>query len=213
MVNPPMVTVQPAIVAAKATTPAPVVSQVDCKPSPNELSSTKTVEVPMQPRKLVVEPLAKPKAKPQPIVINKKLGDLSVFGEIEYASIIPEGLRQKARIDTGAQTSSVGVTKYSMFERDGKNWVLFNIHDANSNEDYEFKRRLKRRVRIKRHDAESERRPVVKLEIQVGKLKQLIEVTLSERDKFDYPILIGRNFLEGEALVDVSRKYLTLDSK
>ena len=138
---------------------------------------------------------------------------LVIIGEIEYATIAPEGLRQKARIDTGAQTTSIGIESQQLFERDGKTWVLFTMKTPNSDERLEFKRPVKRRVRIKRHDMDSERRPVVVINLTIGEITQNIEVTLATRNKFEYPILIGRNFLDGEAIVDVSQKFLTLDAE
>jgi len=45
------------------------------------------------------------------------------------------------------------------------------------------------------------------MRINVAKSSQLIDVTLTDRSKFSYPVLIGKNFLTGLILVDVSKKY------
>lgn len=191
-----------------ATSPSDQADSTTSTPLPTAKQAVK-----VEPKKKHINTNRKAVKRTPPKLPPSAVASLAVIGEVEYATVFPEGLRQKARIDTGAQTSSVGVTQYSLFERDGKKWVLFTINETTSDTEHTFKRKLVRRVRIKRHDAESERRPVVEMEVKIGDLKQLIEVTLSKRDNFEYPVLIGRNFLEGAAVVDVSRKFLTLDSK
>jgi len=42
----------------------------------------------------------------------------------------------------------------------------------------------------------------------------LILVTLTDRSRFDYPVLIGRNFLRGEYIVDVEYSHtVTVEPK
>jgi hypothetical protein len=42
-------------------------------------------------------------------------------------------------------------------------------------------------------------------------LRARIDVGLSDRDRSDYPMLLGRNFLVDTAIVDVSRDHLAGD--
>ena len=109
-----------------------------------------------------------------------------------------------ARVDTGAATSSVDAREVKEFERDGKSWVSFYIEHPDSGERSHFECPVKRRVRIKRalHD---ERRFSVELRVRIGKETVTGEFTLSDRDEFEYPVLLGRNILSGLAVVDVSR--------
>ncbi|MDX2501816.1 MAG: RimK/LysX family protein, partial [Deltaproteobacteria bacterium] len=51
--------------------------------------------------------------------------------------------------------------------------------------------------------------PVVKLKAVMGKVELLREFSLTDRSNFTYPVLIGRNFLQGEFIVDVTRKNST----
>ena len=55
--------------------------------------------------------------------------------------------------------------------------------------------------------AEAQRRPVVKLRVALGPIEQQREFTLADRSQYDYPVLIGRNFLRDVAVVDVARQY------
>ncbi|MEP4149072.1 MAG: RimK/LysX family protein [Halioglobus sp.] len=131
-----------------------------------------------------------------------------IIGEVEYALVGSKGLLKKARIDTGATTSSIGIASLTPFERDGDKWLRFTVNDRLEGGFQTFERPLIRLVDIKRHDAEANRRPVVNLKITIGNLARDVEVTLANRDAFEFPLLIGRNFLEGKVLVDVSQRYI-----
>ncbi len=136
---------------------------------------------------------------------------VATLGEVEWVTINPQGIRQKARIDTGAQTTSIGALNPQRFERDGERWVAFTIKDRDSGQETVLKRPIKRVAKIKRHNAESVERFVVELTLSMGSISEVTEVSLADREKFEFPVLIGRNFLEGEAVVDVSRKFVTLE--
>lgn len=136
---------------------------------------------------------------------------LNTIGQVEYVDILPTGMRQKARIDTGAETTSIDARAVTPYERDGKPWVKFSVVDRNTNQPTEFKLPVERTVLIKRHGADNVRRRVVSMQLAIGDLRDRVEVTLADREKFEYPVLIGRNFLEGRAVVDVSRKYIALE--
>ncbi len=174
-------------------------------------------EKPPEPKKEVVdikvkkEPVAPAQPKPKteckkPEKKAKSSHDLPVLGQIETAVIMPEALVLKARIDTGATTSSIGVENLEQYERDGKPWVKFSIKDPKTGKPKEFNLKRKRKVKIKQHGSDSVRRPVVKLRVVIGKIDQVREFTLADRESFDYPVLIGRNYLMDTAIVDVSRK-------
>ena len=70
-----------------------------------------------------------------------------------------------------------------------------------------MERRLRRKVLIKQQMGESERRYVVKLWMTLGKIRELVDVTLSDRTDFEYPVLVGRNLLTDTAIVDVSLQH------
>lgn len=135
----------------------------------------------------------------------------NLVGQVEYVDILPEGVRQKARIDTGAQTTSIDASNIVAFERDGKKWVKFSIKHRQTGKVLEFKKPVVRTALIKRHGAETVKRPVIKLKLAIGDVEKMVEVNLADRSKFEYPVLIGRNFLDAGIAVDVSRKYLMLD--
>ena len=146
---------------------------------------------------------------PVPKPCPKPPRELQVFGGIEWVQVGDGGLRAKARIDTGAKTSSLHADDVVEFERDGKRWVRFTFNAEEGQAPQLIEVPVVRKVRIKRHgeEVESQRRYAVKLLLVIGPVSEKVEVTLNDRSDFEYPVLIGRNFLTDNAVVDVSKKY------
>lgn len=113
----------------------------------------------------------------------------------------PGSTRVKAKLDTGATTSSIDARNQEVFKRDGKRWVRFTIEDRDGRE-VELERRVERFVKIRRPDDKFDRRPVVKMSLCLGRELRSVEVSLADREGFVYPVLLGRNFLAGVAVVD-----------
>ncbi len=152
----------------------------------------------------IMPPPAKP-AAPTPAYIEQLL----VIGAVENVILPTAGMRMEARIDTGATTSSIDARDVKLYERDGKKWVSFRLFDRVSQKSSEIELPLKRTVLIKRHNAKSSERYVVELPILMGNISTAVEFTLADRESFEYPVLIGRNFLNGRAVVDVGSSFLT----
>lgn len=131
-----------------------------------------------------------------------------ILGRVEWVLLSEINDMFKARVDTGATTSSVSADNITIFERDGKKWVKFFLtHDGTDNVPMEA--RLVRYAKIRQASAdEMDRRPVVKLNIRIGKATESAEFTLTDRSSMTYPILLGREFLKDVALVDVAKKFL-----
>lgn len=136
-------------------------------------------------------------------------GDLVIIGAAELITVKPDMLTLRARIDTGAKTSSLGVESQQLFERDGIKWVQFTIRNPITGELVVIEKPRSRTVRIKRHGAESVRRNVVKLKVVLMDIELEREFNLTDRSKFDHPVLVGRNVLKGRFIVDVNREYST----
>jgi hypothetical protein len=133
--------------------------------------------------------------------------DLVVFGAVETAVLHPSGLALEARIDSGATTSSIHAVDITEFERDGKPWVRFHIPVGEDAEPLEIESARVRTLKVKRHGAESVRRSVVQLDLAIGAVRRKSEFSLADRSGFEFPVLIGRSYLDGVATVDVSRQH------
>jgi uncharacterized coiled-coil protein SlyX len=135
--------------------------------------------------------------------------DKLLVGRIEKVRLIPPGRIFHARIDTGATTSSLDARDTESFERDGDEWVRFKIKDPKTDNLYEVEKPVIRRVKIiQASTSEADRRPVIELQLQIGRLKIIEEFTLEDRAHLDFQVLIGRNVLQDLMLVDVAEKFI-----
>ena len=128
---------------------------------------------------------------------------LGVIGEVEPIYFLPMKKPFMARIDTGAETSSIDVANRTIFERDGEKWVSFDLVNREYGETYHFEKKVIRRQKVKRIDGK-EARTVVMMNVRFGGEIIRAQFSLAERDKFEYQGLIGRNILNGRAVVDTS---------
>ncbi|MCF7221361.1 ATP-dependent zinc protease family protein [Marilutibacter chinensis] len=125
-----------------------------------------------------------------------------ILGWIEWVDIGRGPLRLKAKLDTGATTSSLTAEDIEVFKKDGKRYVRFVVRDEDHDVEESFESRLVRHVRIRRHDGSTQRRPVVEIGMCLGSVYRKQEFTLVDRSSFVYPVLVGRNFMEGRIIVD-----------
>jgi len=134
--------------------------------------------------------------------------DMRIAGWLETAKVFPGGLTIRAKLDTGAKTSSLDARHIEKFERKGDDWVRFKVTDSNG-KDVTLELPIERIVKIKRHKSPSQQRPVVFMNICLGDIFKKAEVNLVDRRVFNNKMLIGRNFLTGSFIVDPSSKYIT----
>ncbi len=133
-----------------------------------------------------------------------------IVGEVENFYLAGPGLIYKARIDSGAETSSIDARNITRFERDGSNWVRFDVPVPGTDKFVTLEKEISRRVRVIQASAdEAERRVVVELQFFIGDHRQVAEFTLADRTNLTYEVLIGRNILRDVMLVDVGKEYAT----
>ena len=133
-----------------------------------------------------------------------------LFGWIEHASIEPWGVQVKAKLDTGALTSSMHAENIERFEQEGDDWVRFTVEVENQatgdTVSREFEQPVFRNVRV-RGAGGSERRPVVLMRICIGDTVYEEQFSLEDRGDMIYPLLIGRRTLQHLGPVDVTRTF------
>lgn len=155
-----------------------------------------------------------------PVVINTQcedaespLANKEVLGRSEWVGLPSIGTYLRARVDSGAQTSSLSATEITRFERDGDTWVRFKLALSDDEAVVEQIRDewvevpVIRRVRILQAAGE-ETRPVVSLLMTLGSIREQVEFTLNDRSHLGYPVLLGRRFMMDIAMIDVSEAYL-----
>ena len=112
----------------------------------------------------------------------------------------------KARIDSGAKTSSLHAFNIRGFDRDGEDWVSFDIHPIQNNrkvvincEAKSFDKRM-----VKSSSGVAETRHVIKVPIKLGDNTWDVELTLANRDSMGLRMLLGREAMQNRVLVDPS---------
>ena len=119
-------------------------------------------------------------------------------------------LRIKAKVDTGARTSSLHAFAVERFERDGEPWVRFKVHprqrDAKTTITAEAKLVDEREVRSS--SGKATLRPVIVTPIRLGHYTVRAELTLVRRDLMGFRMLLGRQAMRGRFLVDPGSSYL-----
>ena len=135
----------------------------------------------------------------------------TVVGWREWVSLPDAGLDWiKAKLDTGAQTSALHVIHIEEFERDGHPWVRGLVrpwqHSWADEVAMEWPVRDVRRVRSS--SGHAQRRYVVLQTIRLAGREVAVELTLTNRDKMGFRMLIGREALRHGFLVDSHASFL-----
>lgn len=119
--------------------------------------------------------------------------------------------RVKAKIDTGARTSALSSTYY-VLRTDAAGRQVADIVLA-------LKRRQPKRVvrvtapvlgfvTVKCTGGQSEKRPVIETRVAIGPVTKCVLFTLTDRSHMLTPLILGRQALQGDFVVDASRKFL-----
>lgn len=135
-----------------------------------------------------------------------------VWGWVEKAVVMPLRATVKAKLDTGALTSSIHAEEVERFQRDDQEWIRFRMvfEDLASGErsTRELERPLYRNLRV-RGAAGSERRPVVILRLCMGDTVYEEQFSLNDRSDMNYPVLLGRRTIRHLGMLDVRRTFLS----
>lgn len=137
-----------------------------------------------------------------------------ILGQAEKIMLVDTKTVIDAKLDTGAEQSSLSAEKISYINYRNQKYVRFQIKTNHKNISLtlpfvKYVHILKRKNEMNSKDL-YEKRPVARLEICVGRKKHSILVNLIDRTHFQYPMLLGSDDLkELNVYVDVSQKFLT----
>lgn len=133
------------------------------------------------------------------------------LGWREWVGLPEHGLEWvKAKVDTGARTSSLHAAGLHTFELENREWVRFSIYpwQRSTTDAIQIEARVLDRRRVRSSSGTTERRPVVVLPVRMGNKIYDVEFTLTRRDEMGFRMLLGRQALRGRFLVDTGRSYL-----
>lgn len=116
----------------------------------------------------------------------------------------------KAKLDTGAQTSSIHAYDVEAFDRDGVAWVRFRIRpwQRSDADEVEVERPVLDVRRVRSSSGHVQERFVVLMPLVLVGYEVTAEVTLSNRDSMGFRMLIGREALSRGFVVDAARSFL-----
>ncbi|MBX2863436.1 MAG: ATP-dependent zinc protease [Leptolyngbyaceae cyanobacterium MAG.088] len=136
---------------------------------------------------------------------------LPLIGWREWVKLPEFGIASiKAKVDTGARSSSVHAVNIEQFERDGIQTVRFQIapvqHDAQQLVNAEAKLLCQRTVTDS--GGHQEKRPVVITTVSLGDAIWPIELTLTNRDVMGFRMLLGRQAIRDRFFVHPGHSFL-----
>ncbi len=116
----------------------------------------------------------------------------------------------KAKLDTGAQTSSLHAYAITEFDRDGADWVRFTVRpwQESTEDEVVVECPVHDRRRVRSSSGHVQDRFVVLMRVILVGREVLAEVTLSNRDQMGFRMLIGREALRHGFDVSSAKSFL-----
>ncbi len=133
-----------------------------------------------------------------------------LIGRVEWVSLPDLKIKHKARIDTGAKTTSMHAVNIEEVQQRGELFVKFQTLDSEG-KTVELVRKVGTTQRVSNTSGFVSRRYVIKEKIRMGSIEREVLVNLNDRSKMEYKFLIGRNVLLGRFIVDVARSHVLGD--
>lgn len=135
---------------------------------------------------------------------------LPLIGWREWAALPQFGVdRIKAKIDTGARSSSLHAFALKRFRRGDASWVRFQIHPAQRKKtpSFDVEVEVMEYRLIRSSNGKAARRPVIVTEIEMMGRRWPIELTLASRDEMGFRMLLGREAIRNRFLVDTGSSF------
>lgn len=146
-----------------------------------------------------------------PSLVEEKL----LLGEQELVYIDEFAHIFTAHIDPAIDSSMLKADNLDLFERDGDQWVRFNLSLKSDNKsengtDKTFEAKVRRMIRIKSRTKgqKSMRYPVIRVHLKVGKYQGVTDVYLGIQNKRKHTLILGRKFIQDIAVIDISQTFI-----
>ncbi|HEY1991117.1 MAG TPA: RimK/LysX family protein [Gammaproteobacteria bacterium] len=131
----------------------------------------------------------------------------------EWVALPELGVKRiKAKIDTGARTSSLHAFAVAVYSEHGTRKVRFGLHPrqhSSTPERFYEAEMLEEDRWVTDSGGHREQRPVIRTLLTVGAVSWPIEVTLASRDSMRFRLLLGRSAIQGHLTIDPSASYMT----
>jgi len=136
---------------------------------------------------------------------------LPVIGWREWLGLPELGIKRvKAKIDTGARSSSLHALDVEEFRQDDRDYVRFVVYPRQKSDQkpvhcempvLEFRE-------IRSSNGRVQRRPVIRTSLQLLGREFAVDLTLADRSRMGFRMLVGREALRSRFLVDSGASFL-----
>ncbi|MFC1892343.1 ATP-dependent zinc protease [Thermodesulfobacteriota bacterium] len=135
---------------------------------------------------------------------------LPVIGWREWVGLPDFGIKAiKVKVDTGARSSSLHAFNQYLFERNGVQWVRFNLYPVQRKKTKIVKAEapvLEYRS-IRSSSGVASLRPVIVTNLELLGIIWPVELTLASRDEMGFRMLLGREAFRKRFLVDAGKSF------
>jgi hypothetical protein len=134
-----------------------------------------------------------------------------VIGWREWVQLPDLGVvEMKAKVDTGADNSSLHAFNVERIERDGAEYVRFEIHPKQRSKKPTIlcEAPLAMEKKVKNPGGRTELRPVIRTRVVVAGEEIEALVNLTSRDEMGFRMLLGRRAVRSRFVIDPGRSYL-----
>ena len=134
-----------------------------------------------------------------------------IIGWREWIALPDLGIaRIKAKVDSGARSSSLHAFDIEPFTRGGVDWVRFKVHPVQRSdaETVALETQILEMREVRSSSGKATLRPVILTRVTLHNRSWLVELTLANRDKMGFRMLLGRQAFRRKFLVDAGRSWL-----
>ncbi len=116
----------------------------------------------------------------------------------------------EVKVDTGAKTSSLHAENIKFFNKNGKEYISFDVHPVKRHKEVTIKCQapLMDKRDVKSSSGCKENRPMIKTKMKIGDHVFEIDLNLTKRDYMKSRMLLGRDAMKGIVIIDPGHKYL-----
>jgi hypothetical protein len=129
-----------------------------------------------------------------------------VIGWQEQVGIGDGTFTLRAKIDTGADSTSMNTVDPEFYSKGGRQWVRFSVQNQ-AGQEMVIDKPVVKEVGIKNKNGGGQRRKVIELYLCLGTIGKKVLVNLVDRSHFKFQLLIGRKFLQSGFIIDPTKKY------
>ena len=140
----------------------------------------------------------------------RKRPELPIIGWREWVALPEFNIKQiKAKVDSGARSSSLHAFDVEEFKKNKERWVRFKVHpeQRKSTKVVSAEARVIDYRAVRSSSGQSQQRPVVEATVSLLGETWEIELTLANRDQMGFRMLLGREAFRRRFLVDGGNSY------